>query len=132
KTPPSTVPETVVMTTTSIATLTLHGVGGIDTFNLVGGLPYTGVTVDADATVNLSGAVGPVTVFEGDNTPNSPNPNTVITGYGAPVILMGVDTANLDVTGQSLTATGTTQNDNWIITPTGATAATFYYSLASR
>jgi hypothetical protein len=127
---------TLPIFTPSVNTLELDGNGGNDTFNIsagtAGALPFTnGVVVNADATINLSGAVGPVTVFEGDNTPNSPNPNTVISGYGAPVILMGVDTANLDVTGQTLTATGTTQNDNWIITPTAATAGTFYDSIAS-
>jgi len=112
--------------------LTLDGVGANTTFNLTGPLPYTGgVIVDADATVNLSGASGAVGVALGDNTPNSPNPNTVITGYGAPVTLIGVDTANLDANAQTLTAVGTSQNDNIIYTPTGAEAGTFYDKIAS-
>lgn len=125
------VAETIVLNTPSIANLALIGQGGIDTFNLVGALPYTGVTVDADATVNLSGASGPVTVTLGDNTPGSPNPNTVITGYGGAVTLIGVDTANLDANANQVTVTGTTQNDNIIYTPTGAASATFYDSIGS-
>jgi hypothetical protein len=127
---------TLPLLTPGVSVLELQGQGGSDTFNLTGSaggnaLPWTGLTVNDGNTVNLNAAVGPVTVTIGDNTPNSPNPNTVITGYGVPVTLIGVDTANLDVNGQTLTGTGTTQNDNWIFTPTGATAGTFYDSIGS-
>ena len=67
----------------------------------------------------------------GDNTPGSLNPNTVITGYGAPGTLIGVDTANLDATGNTVTAVGTSQNDSIVFTPTGATAGTFHNDIAS-
>src|SRR6185436_10266718 len=40
-------------------------------------------------------------------------------------------TANLDATNNQVTATGTTQNDNIIYTPTGAMAGTFYDSIDS-
>src|SRR5262249_29971978 len=90
------VPETLLINTSSISSLDLVGVGANDTFNITGGLPYTSLAVHADATANLSGAVGPVTVNIADNTPGSANPNTVITGYGGQVTLIGVDTANLN------------------------------------
>jgi hypothetical protein len=126
---------TLPISTASVNNLELDGLGGNDVFNLTGtpgGLPFTnGIVVNDGATVNLNRAVGPVTVNLGDNTPNSPNPNTVITGYGAPVTLIGVDTANLDAGGNTLTATPTRQNDNTIYTPTGATAGTFYDDVGS-
>src|SRR5262249_36720466 len=123
-------PITLPMSAFSVGTLELDGLGGQDTFNLIGSLPFKTI-VNADATVNLSGAVGAVTVFIGDNTPNSANPNTVIDGYGAPVVLIGVDTANLDANGNMVIATPTTQNDNIIYTPTGATSGTFYDDVPS-
>jgi hypothetical protein len=121
--------RTVVIHTPGIKNLSLRGVGDSDTFNVTGPLPFTGLTIDADATVNLSGASAPVTVNLGDNTPGSPNPNTVINGYGAPVTLIGVDVANLDANNHTVTAIGTSLNDNILYTPTGATAGTFYDSL---
>ena len=72
-----------------------------------------------------------MSVALGDNTPGSLNPNTVITGYGAPVTLIGVDTANLDATSKTVSAVGTSQNDSIVFTPTGATAGTFYNNIAS-
>jgi hypothetical protein len=128
---------TVPIFTPAVKTLELDGLGGSDTFNITGStdaagaLLYTSLVINDGTTVNLNGAAGPVTVHIGDNTPNSPNPNTVITGYGAPVTLIDVDTANLDANGQTFTATGTTQNDNIIYTPTGATAGTFYDNIGS-
>lgn len=115
------------------AKLILNGSGGSDIINLNNATTPAGLTsiVTDPATVNLSAAVGPVTVTMGDNTPGSSNPNTVITGYGPPVTVIGTDTVNMDVTNKSFTATGTTQNDNIIYTPTGATAGTFYDNIAS-
>ncbi len=128
---PSVVPVTLTLSTPGVGVLELDGLGGSDTFNLSGTLPYTSLIVDDGNTVNLSAPAGPVTVFVGNNTPNSANPNTVITGYGAPVTLIDVDTVNLDANGQTLTATGTTQNDNIIYTPAGAMSGTFYDVIGS-
>ena len=100
--------ETPFLQTPAINELLLDGNGGMDVFNLSGALPYAGgVTVNADSTVNLTGAVGPVNVALADNTPGSLNPDTVITGYGAPVTLIGVDVANLDATRSRVTVVGT-------------------------
>jgi hypothetical protein len=124
----------IAVNQTVVENLRLNGLAGDDTFNLNGGLPYTNVVIDADATVNLAGAIGPVTVNLGDNSPGSANPNTVITGYGAPlapVVLIGVDTANMDANGQTVTTIGTSQNDNIIYTPSGAAAGTFFNNISS-
>ena len=45
--------------------------------------------------------------------------------------MIGVATANLDAGNNTLSATGTTQNDNIIFTPTGAAAGTFYDDIGS-
>ncbi|MGA2501219.1 MAG: hypothetical protein ABSH20_26060, partial [Tepidisphaeraceae bacterium] len=111
--------ETPVLQTPAINELLLDGNGGADVFNLSGSLPYAGgVLVNADATVNLTGATGLVTVNLADNTPGSLNPNTVISGYGAPVTLVGVDVANLDANANPLTIDGTAAADNLTYTPT--------------
>lgn len=122
---------TLPLSTGGIANLELHGLGGGDRFNVSGVLPYTSTIIDDGAAVNLSGASGPVTVFLGDNTPNSPNPNTVVTGYGGSVTLIDIETANLDANNNQVTATGTTQNDNITYTPTGAAAGTFFDNIPS-
>ena len=67
----------------AVATLNLQGAGGDDVFNLTGALPYTGTIVDADATVNLTGATGPVSVNLDDSTiPTSSTRRTDIDGFG--------------------------------------------------
>ncbi len=132
--PPNNSLVTLGILTPGVSVLELEGLGGSDTFNLASsapGLPWTNLIINDGSTVNLTGAIGPVTVSLGDNTPGSPNPNTVITGYGAPVTLIGVDTANLDANSNGVTATGTTQNDDIIYTPTGARAGTFYDDIGS-
>ena len=113
---------TLNVLTPAINLLTLHGMGGNDTFNLAGTLPFD-TTVDADATVNLSGAVGPVAVGLADSALGT---NTTVTGYGGTVTLIGVDTANLDLTGgSSLTANGYSEANAFNYTPTGTNAGTF-------
>ncbi|HWB14006.1 MAG TPA: DUF4214 domain-containing protein [Pirellulales bacterium] len=126
--PPASSIITVPILTPAVSSLELDGLGGSDLFNLTGALPYTNAIVDDGSVVNLTGAVGPVTITEGDNTVPS---NPTVTGYGAPVTLIGIDTANVDAGGNTTTATGTLQNDNIIYTPTGATAGTFYDDLGS-
>ena len=64
---------------------------------------------------------GPVTVKLADSTIPT---NTTITGYGGTVTLIGIDTANLDATGNALTVAGTARNDTITYTPTGAAAGT--------
>ncbi len=121
--------ESVVMSTASLSSLDLHGLAGSDVYNLTAPLPYTQTIVDGgDPITTLTGATGPVTVHLADLSLNT---NTTITGYGGTVTLVGVDTANLDANGNSLTATGTTQDDNIVYTPTGAAAGTFYDNIGS-
>jgi hypothetical protein len=132
--PPNSTPVSLSLLTPGVSVLELQGQAGNDTFNLSSsspGLPWANLVINDGSTVNLTGAIGPVTVFLGDSSPGAPNPNTVITGYGAPVTLIGIDTANLNANSNSLTATGTSQNDNITYTPTGPTAGTFYNDIPS-
>lgn len=108
--------ESVVMNTNAIDSLLLHSQGGIDTFNLVGGLPYTNTTIDADATLNLSGATGAIAVNLGPNT---------ITGYGGTIALSGVDVVNMTAGGNTLTVVGTAGDDTFNFTPSAAGAGSF-------
>ena len=106
----------------TINLLTLHGLGGSDTFNLSGQLPFN-TAVDADAIVNLTGAAGPVAVAVADSTLAT---SSTITGYGGTVTLNGVDTANLDLSGgTTLAVTGHTGPNAFTYTPTGPAAGTF-------
>ena len=133
---PNSTPITLNLVLPGVSVLELDGLTGSDTFNVLGSsgpnvVPFSNLIINDGTTVNLTGATSPVAVTMGDNTPNSLNPNTVITGYGAPVTLIGVDTANLDANTQTVTATGTSRNDDFIFTPTGALAGTFYDTIAS-
>ena len=109
--------------TTGVASLDLRGLDGDDHFNGTGTLaPYAiGVTIDAgnpsasDA-LNLTGATGAVKVDWATDT---------VTGYGAPVVMIGVETLNADAGSNSATVSGTTGNDAFDATPTGTDAATF-------
>ncbi len=112
-----------VDTNANVTGLTLAGLDGDNVFNLTGALPYTTVLVEGgDPIVNLSGAIGPVTVNLADSTLPT---NTAITGYGGTVTLSGVDVANLAASGNTVSVVGTSQNDKITYTPTGATAGTF-------
>ncbi len=115
--------ETVLLNTNAIAMLALHGLGGVDTFSLAGTLPYTSTIIDADATVNLTGATGPVTVNIADSATGA---NTTVTGYGGVVNLMGVDTVNLDLGGGlALAANGYSGPNGFTYQPTSPSAGTF-------
>jgi FG-GAP-like repeat/Bacterial Ig-like domain len=115
----------IPITTAGVANLVLNALTGLDVFNLAGPLPYTTTTLNADATANLTGATGPVTVNIADNTPGSPNPNTTITGYGGTVVLVGIDIANLNTNGNTLTVNGYSGPNTFTYTPTGPSAGTF-------
>ncbi len=117
---------TIPITAVSVSVLELDGLGGNDTSTLTGTLPFTSTVVDDGSTVNLTGASGTVAVNLADNTVNSTNPNTTITGYGGTVTLIGVDTANLDATASTqLNVVGTSLNDTITYTPSSATNGTF-------
>jgi subtilisin-like proprotein convertase family protein len=114
------------ITTTTIANLTLNGLDGDDTFNVTGPQPYTSLVLSggdpsASDTAKLTGASGTVTVNLADSTIPT---NTTITGYGATVTLTGIEVANLDANGQTVTVMGTGSNDSFTVSPTGAAAAT--------
>jgi len=120
--------STLGLITPSISILALSGNGGTDTFNISGGLPYGETFVNgSDPTVNLSDATGPVSVALGNNAISSSI--TTITGYGGRIMLIGIDTANLDANNASRVAQtvfvgGTAQPESFVYTPTGAGAAT--------
>ena len=112
-----------------ILTLTLAGLAGDDVFNIPGNTVVTGIVVDggdpsASDIVNLSGATGAVTVTVEDDA-IAPPTNTLITGYGVPVTLIGVEVANLNASRNALNAVGTVRDDAFTYTPTGDSAGTF-------
>ena len=111
-----------VLTNANVTSLTLNGVGGNETLNLAGGLPYTTTTVENVAVASLTNPIGNVVVNLADSVLNT---NTTITGYGSTVTLIGAVTANLNTAGNSLLVNGTSLNDNTTYTPTGASAGTF-------
>ncbi len=113
---------------TNIFSLEARGLDGDDKFDvtgtlapLAGGLVIDGGNPSASDIVNLSGAIGPVSVALGNAALAS---DTTVSGYGAVVILTGVEVANLSTTGNSLEVIGTTQPDALLYTPTGAAAGT--------
>ena len=115
-----------VIQTPGINFLNLLGLGGADVFNLNGALPYLSTIVDGSDTsttdpVNLTGAIGPVTVNVADEALST---NTTITGYGGTVTLLNTAFANLNTNGNTLTVNGHSTNDKFIYTPTGATSGT--------
>ncbi len=107
---------------TAINNLQLDGLGGNDTFTLAGGLPFANTEIQGDATTNLSGATGPVTVQLADSVLDT---ETSITGYGGLVTLSGVDIANLALGGKTLTVDGASESETITYDPTGPKAGTF-------
>ena len=119
---------TNLFTLSNVFQLELRGLDGDDTFNVTGTLaPITGgIVVDggnpsASDVLNLSGATGAVSVSLADASLPS---LTSITGYGTTVQLTGIETANLNASGNAVTVTGTSQPEAFSYTPTGATAGT--------
>ncbi len=110
--------------------VTLAGLDGDDTFELVAGpngLPFDSVLIDggnpsASDVVNLSGAIGAVGVALANSALSA---DTIVSGYGAPVTLSGVEVANLDTNANELSVTGTTSNNQIDYIPSGAEAGTF-------
>ena len=116
------VARTIPILTPGISQLTLDSVGANNVFNVAGSIPFTsGLYLDGDATVNLTGATGAVTVNLGNSTLST---NTTITGYGGTVTLVGIDTANLNANGNTVAVVGTTGADQIAVTPTAAASAT--------
>ncbi len=114
--------ETLVLNTPGIAHLDLQGLGGADYFYVSGPLPYSITSLQgSDPIANLSGATGPVSVDLGNDALST---LTVISGYGGIVTLVGIDTANLDATSNTVTVNGTSQPESLVFTPTGANAGT--------
>ena len=120
--PSANLPLTDVINLTSIVGLNLKGNGGTsDIFDLVGPLSFpAGITVDGDATLDLSGATGAVGVTLGD--PTVPT-YTTITGFGTTVTAIGIDTVNLSVGANATTVTSTEAQESLSVSPTGANAA---------
>jgi hypothetical protein len=119
-----------------IQKLTLAGLAGDDLFNVPGNLSnvpplLSRIIIDggdpsASDVLNLTAAATDVTVTLGDATlaPPATN-NTVVTGYGIPVELIGVEVANLNTNDKKLTVVGTSLDDEITYTPTGVAAGTF-------
>src|SRR5262249_44571072 len=73
-------------------------------------------------------AIGPVTVALGDSVLDT---NTIVLGYGSPITLLDVSTANINAAlntnpaiFEPVTVIGTAESDSLSVTPTGANAAT--------
>lgn len=113
---------------TNIFQLEARGLDGDDRFNvsgtlaaLTGGIVIDGGNPSASDVVSLTGAIGPVVATLANPALAA---DTSVTGYGATVVLIGVETANLSTTGNSLTVNGTSQPDALSYTGTGAAAGT--------
>ncbi len=110
----------IPVNTSSINSLTLAGLSGDDTFNVAGNHNLPGIAIEggdpsASDVVNFTGdGTGAVTVDLGAGTIQE-------AGFGA-VGLSGVEVANLDTGGNTLTVNGTAGADTLAATPTGANA----------
>jgi hypothetical protein len=107
--------------------LELHALGGVNSFNVAGTLPYSTTLLDGGLgssfdPVNLTAASSAVIVNLGDSTLST---DTTVSGYGGLVTLAGTDVANLDVNSQTLTVNGTSQSDSISYTPSGVSSGTF-------
>ena len=113
----------LVIHTPGVGALNLNGLLGTDVFNITGGAPFRGISLNGTGTANLTAPTGAVAVAMADP---AVNPNTLISGYGPNVLLNGVGTANLDLTGGvALTANGHTLPNAFNYQPTSATGGTF-------
>ncbi len=127
KNQPINIYTTLPMTAPGVSVLELRGLDGDDQFNLTGALLYNTTIVDGgnpsgSDVVNLTGATGAVTLNLADSTVPT---DTTITGYGGTVTLTGVEVANLDANGNTLTVVGTPGVDQIAVTPTSATGVSF-------
>ncbi len=126
---PGSVFATLVVSTPAVKLLDLHGLDGEDTFNVAGSSAWTsGLVLDggdpsASDTANFSGATGAVAINLADST--VANSFTVVTGFGGAITLQGVEIANLNTAGNTLTAIGYSGPNAFSYTPTGATAGSF-------
>ncbi len=108
---------------TGIANLTLNGLAGDNTYSVAAGQPYSAITINGSGNsdpdvLNLTGDGSPVTV-----TLDGANPS--VSGGGLGVIsLTGVGIVNLNNGAGAINVLGTTGQDNFSITPTGASTAT--------
>ena len=114
---------------TNIFSLEARGLDGDDLFQvsgtlaaITGGVIIDGGNPSASDVINLSGAIGAVGIALSDPSIGS---DTTVTGYGAPVTLIGVEVANLNATNNAVTVQGTSQSDSLVYTPTSATSGTF-------
>ncbi len=113
----------LVLHTPGVAALILNGLLGSDVFNVTGGSPFTSIKLNGDATANFTAATGAVGVALADSALNT---NSVVSGYGPNVTLVGVDTANLDLSGGvALTANGHSSPNSFNYQPTGVNGGTF-------
>ncbi|MFO0943474.1 MAG: dockerin type I domain-containing protein [Pirellulales bacterium] len=106
---------------TNIFSLEARGLDGDDQFNvtgtlaaIAGGLVIDGGNPSASDSVNLSGAIAAVTANLGTKT-HTISPS--VSGYGAIVSLTGIEVANLNATGQSLTVVGSAEDETVTVTP---------------
>ncbi len=115
---------------TGVGIVELNGQNGDDAFNLTGGLPWS-VLIDggdpsASDSLNITGATGAVTVTMAN--PAAGTPPTSIQGYNSgpgAVVITGVEIANMNTGGFSLTVNGNQSPNTFTYTPTGVSAGTF-------
>ncbi len=112
---------TNLFTLTNVFSVEARGLNGNDRFNvagtlaaLAGGLVIDGGNPSTSDVVNLTGAIGAVSVALADPIVAT---DTLISGYGALVSLIGIEIANVNAAGQALSVVGTGGNDNVTITP---------------
>jgi hypothetical protein len=108
---------------TSIASLTVNGLDGGDTFNVTGPQPYASITLGgggalAGDVANLTGDGTAVTANLGGTTAS------VTGGDLGSVSLPGIETLNLNAGSGAITLLGTPGPDAFIMTPTGANTST--------
>ena len=111
-----------------VSSLILHGLDDDDTFNVPGDNPFTlGVFVkggDPSASDVLNYTTGGVfsTFVDLGSVPGS---TFITTGVGGAVHYAGVETANINTSGGSLSVTGSTGDDRIEVRPTGAGTGNF-------
>ncbi|MCG8650173.1 MAG: dockerin type I domain-containing protein [Pirellulales bacterium] len=121
--PALTIARNVPINTPGVANLAVNGLDGSDTFNVPGNHPFNGIAIaggnpaTAGDVVNFAGAGAAVTA---DLLARS----ITETGFG-PVVISGIESANLSVAGAALTANLTDVDDELTYRPSGPDDGSF-------
>ncbi|HWB14429.1 MAG TPA: DUF4214 domain-containing protein [Pirellulales bacterium] len=116
--------DQIPVSTPSIRTITLAGLGGNDTFNIAGNHNLPGNGGVAGVVVEGSDPASNVLNFTGDGTGAVAvdlAAQTVTEAGFAPVSFTGVAKVNVNAGGKAVTVDGTAQNDSFSYTPQTAT-----------